>query len=164
MVIKTAKLGSLWNHGTTAAGRGRGDRVLKYIICSSPESQVPSQGNIISTTQGMTQEPASACPVSGSSSAFLEQPEGSNSTSQARPGPPQRLFLLASGLPELSMWLPFLPKGPSVHQAIALCLNCTTMQQCMEKLLCRAEGGSKNEHKKVCGMRNLLQKLVLPVL
>lgn len=46
------------------------------------------------------------------------------------------------------MWLPLLPQGPSVHQAIALCLNCTTIQQHVEKLLCRAEGGSKNEHKK----------------
>lgn len=46
------------------------------------------------------------------------------------------------------MWLPLLPEGSSVHQAIAVCLNCTTMQQCMEKLLCRAEGGSKNKHKK----------------
>lgn len=157
MVIETTKIGSLWNHGTTAAGRGRQSPQVHHLFLSS---YLRGLHKVISSVQHRAWLKRTCLWLS---SVWLQHCLSVGRSSQKEETQLVRLdqdpHKHSFSWPQVEViW----PKGPSVHQATGLCLNCTTMQQCMEKLLCR---GQREEARKktsvVWGI--FLQKLMLTV-
>lgn len=136
-VIETAKLGSLWNHGTTA-GRGRRSPQVHHLLlsrdlrCLHKVTSVQHRAWLKRTCLCRPSVWVKQCLSVGRSS----QKEATQLVRLGQ-GPSNTLSL---GWPQVEVI-----RGCDslfslmAHQAIVLHLNFTKMQQCMGELLCRTE-------------------------